>query len=198
MEQVWNREIRKTQLTMADRAVLSVFIVLSILGFWLAYRIQSNVEEERRLNLECKQWPSVTGRILKSQVVYHKARKNSYSTLDVEYEYEVGSQKYTGHKLAYGFRGQYLVMGSDIPALKQQYNTGMQINVYYDPADPGEAVLSRDGIVQPLTDLDNVIFMLAIGIGMLIAAAKIYREKTRTVIVISKAVSSVPDLKRWE
>lgn len=98
-------------------------------------------------------WQAAPGRILESRVVSrtrHAAGKILHSHYPhVVYEYAVGSQRYVGERLAFGH-----AVGLGVAAWVQRrlakYPAGAACTVYYDPADPAEAVLERRTAANPI------------------------------------------------
>ena len=121
-----------------------IFILaLGALGIFLIfYSIRSRKKAEAS-----QAWPSTMGRIVAAEV------KRSVSTDDddrtrysyypsVQYEYSVGSQTYTGKRIAFGGVTGYS-SESRAAADLAHFPQGSQVAVYYNPEKPGEAVLER-------------------------------------------------------
>ncbi len=54
----------------------------------------------------------------------------------------MAGQDYTGRDLTFGFTQGY-GNTSKAQSMLEKYPVGAQVNVYYNPADPGQAVLER-------------------------------------------------------
>ncbi|NLE44237.1 MAG: DUF3592 domain-containing protein [Chloroflexi bacterium] len=122
----------------------SIFVVaLLALGVFL---IVSSVRSRRKASAS-QDWPLTTGQITSAQV------KRSASTDDdghtsyayypaVEYVYQVGNQVFTGKRIAFGG-----ITAQSSPSRAEttleSYPLGGQVNVYYDPEKPSDAVLER-------------------------------------------------------
>jgi hypothetical protein len=81
------------------------------------------------------------GVITKSTLKCHSGSKGGKTySLDVEYDYEVDGRKFTGTRYCYGEMstndGTWSKVQKELPA-------GKTVPVYYDPADPSDAVLRR-------------------------------------------------------
>jgi hypothetical protein len=89
-------------------------------------------------------WPSTPGRIVRSgtmaQTVTHADAPSSIRNVaDVAYEYTVGGRTYRGSRI--GVAGS--TGGPDVAATLARYHVGALVTVFYDPADPKNAVLER-------------------------------------------------------
>jgi len=112
-------------------------------GVFLIYRTRKN-KQQADASLG---WPSTPGQILAADVQHGVStdsdgdRRDSYSPR-VRYSYHANNADYTGDKLGFGFVTGY---GSESKARAalMKYPIGGQVTVYYDPADPGNAVLER-------------------------------------------------------
>ncbi|MBU2611188.1 MAG: DUF3592 domain-containing protein [Chloroflexi bacterium] len=92
-------------------------------------------------------WPTTQGRIIEARVSESTStdsdgdERTSYSP-KVEYTYNVAGQEYKGDKITFGFTQGYGRYAKAQAALAS-YPLGAQVNVYYDPANPADAVLER-------------------------------------------------------
>jgi hypothetical protein len=91
-----------------------------------------------------KNWPSVNGVILTSEVAASRRRgRNGVSYYPfVMYEYTVNGQRYKGNRLRFGAE-----MGYGFPGMVQRtldkYPPGGTATIYYNPDNPNEAVLEQ-------------------------------------------------------
>jgi hypothetical protein len=89
-------------------------------------------------------WPAVKGKIVLAGVETSSSTDEDGSTSRrysprVEYAYTVSGRKYTSHQAAVGSRRTY---GSRSAAeAKLAYRSGQQVDVYYNPQKPSQAVL---------------------------------------------------------
>lgn len=79
----------------------------------------------------------------------------------ISYRYSVGEQTFTSQRFSFGQGPSYLTY-QEAEAVLDQYQPGDEINVYYNPDNPEEAVLER----QPQGSKSN----LVIGIVLLVPA----------------------------
>ena len=133
--------------------------VLGALLFWQAWRRQQKVKASMS-------WPYVPGRVIAASV-RQVVERGDAQTRDitnyvpfVQYEYQVGGQNYQGNRLAFQEKGY----NSHKKAFKlvAAYPAGNPVSVYYDPANPQNAVLERKAHGNN--------FLLAVG-GILVLAA---------------------------
>ena len=93
--------------------------------------------------LRCRNWPRVMGKIESHGITHDHTSHGDNDGGDryipfATYVYFVDGQKYHGKRISFGDHG-----GSSKYAQKavEGYYIGMDVAVFYDPKDPGEAVL---------------------------------------------------------
>jgi len=122
--------------------LLMIGLVTAIFGYYLTKTMSLPYIKEARGS---KAWPSVEGTILFSEV---KARKTSEGGTsyypEVSYEYVVNGRTYTEGRIETIVQG----MGSRRSAEKKitLYPKGNKVKVYYEPDNPGNAVLEHGWI----------------------------------------------------
>src|SRR5262245_38871502 len=90
----------------------------------------------RAMNRKAAAWPEVGGEIVRSSLEYdpHDSDRDS---LTIVYRYSVGGIPFESSRASYSFR----------PVSRERrlrdYPVGRKVTVFYDPADPGRAVLER-------------------------------------------------------
>ena len=88
-------------------------------------------------------WPSVTGAVVNSYVEeYRDADQSPSYYARVVYQYAVDGELYASQQVSFGIVKSYAGQNGASKAL-QAYPVGKEVTVYYDPADPAEAVLER-------------------------------------------------------
>ena len=92
-------------------------------------------------------WPSVMGRVVTSNIeISHSHDSDGGSstayTPRIVYEYEVLGHRYHGDRVNFGATLGY-GNANTAQAVVDRYVPGNNIRVYYDPNNPGEAVLER-------------------------------------------------------
>ena len=104
--------------------------------------------------LKTPAWPTVEGQVVESRIT-----SGSEGTAHVEYEYEVAERRYRNDRIATGFFfgnvGAILV--------QRRYPLEKRVRVYYDPDDPGNAVLETGIPASAWVML--VIGLIAAGVG---------------------------------
>lgn len=118
-------------------------LVFAGIGAFLLYRsLQTRKRAEASQN-----WPSTLGQVVESRVTHSTSidseggSSDTYSPV-VEYTYQVGGQEYRGKDIAFGFKQGYGSPGK-AEAVTARYPEGGSVTVYYDPANPKQAVLER-------------------------------------------------------
>lgn len=90
------------------------------------------------MNARAADWPDTRGVIALSE--HRQATDGDNDSVRIEFDYAVGGQQHRGRTVSYvGLPAQ----AADKAALVARYPVGREVRVYYDPADPGRAVLER-------------------------------------------------------
>jgi len=117
----------------------------------------------RRLASASARWPTVTGIVTASGVIEEAIedksnddksfiRKIHRYQVDLRYAYEVGKRDFVGTAAGWGWTAIYGLHDVAEKAASQ-YHPGQPVTVYYDPEQPGNAVLepdNRQGSLAPL------------------------------------------------
>lgn len=99
---------------------------------------------QRKQGNASQSWPTTTGTIL-STTLSQQSRRNSQGYHDVtyaptvEYTYEVNGNSYRSDKINAGWTVSYDLGNAQNKI--NQYQPGARITVYYNPANPADAVL---------------------------------------------------------
>ena len=140
--------------------------VLGALLLWLGWRGQQKMKASMA-------WPYVLGKVVAASV-RQVVERGDAQTRDitnyvpfVQYEYQVGGQNYQGNRLAFQEKGY----NSHKKAFKlvAAYPAGNPVSVYYDPANPQNAVLERKAH-------GNNILLVVGGILVLAAIASLFKK----------------------
>ncbi|GAB4495436.1 MAG: DUF3592 domain-containing protein [Anaerolineales bacterium] len=91
-----------------------------------------------------KTWQTTSGKITRSETRALKKRdidgkESVRSAPAIAYEYTVNGKRYQGERISLA----EIIPESDIEPLLARYPVGAQVTVYYDPANPRQAVLER-------------------------------------------------------
>lgn len=91
------------------------------------------------MNAKAADWPDTRGVIALSE--HRQATDGDNDSVRIEFDYEVADQRHRGSTVSYvGLPAQ----SAEKAALVARYPVGREVKVYYDPADPGRAVLERE------------------------------------------------------
>jgi Protein of unknown function (DUF3592) len=118
---------------------------------------------QRQLASASARWPTVAGTITMSDVIEEaieekdnddksRIRKIYRYQVDLRYAYQIGKRDFVGTAANWGATAIYGLRELAEKAANQ-YRQGQPVTVYYDPAQPGNAVLepdSRQGSLAPL------------------------------------------------
>ena len=137
-----------------------VGVGLIFLGLWFFLHNRRTA----RMLREAGRWPSVEGRIVRSELERMPGAKIRYRSR-IEYEYNVAGQSHTGKTVALG--GDVQGSRSRAKVRCDNYPEGSNVDVYYNPSDPQEACLERkhDGA---LLEIAAALFGVGIGIALLL------------------------------
>jgi uncharacterized integral membrane protein len=117
----------------------------------------------RRLASESARWPTAAGIVTTSDVIEEALEDKSNDNksfirkiyryqLDLRYAYQVGKRDFVGTSAGWGWTAVYGLRDVAEKAAGQ-YQPGQAVTVYYDPEQPGNAVLepdNRQGSLAPL------------------------------------------------
>jgi len=143
-------------------------LIFAGIGAFLLYKNN----QSRKKASASQSWSSTTGQITEAHVNRSTSTDSegdmsySYSPA-VQYTYQVAGQAYSGKNLTFGFTTGFS-SSSKAEAIIARYPVGSQVTVYYDPANPGEAVLERKAGGSTASLVLGIIFLvvgLCIGCG---------------------------------
>ncbi len=132
-------------------------------GAYLVYRAL----QDRKKAAESVSWPSTGGQITEARVERTEHTDSdgdsSYSYVPtVRYSYQVGEQVLTGKRIGFGF-GKGYGRPAKAEAALARFAVGSAVTVYYNPADPADAVLERTAT--------GLTAGLIVGVALLLVAA---------------------------
>ncbi|MDD3296429.1 MAG: DUF3592 domain-containing protein [Candidatus Omnitrophica bacterium] len=130
--------IKCKKVNMAKRIFFLLFAIAGIGIEFFAYSVYKDSQD-------AKAWPMTAGRVISSEIHSHRSHSASsrhssimYSA-GVAFEYSVAGRTYTSKKISLGECGSS--SRSDAQKVVDKYPQGKEIAVYYNPANPGSAML---------------------------------------------------------
>ncbi|HSN93750.1 MAG TPA: DUF3592 domain-containing protein [Anaerolineaceae bacterium] len=124
---------------------IGILLELALLALGILL-IRKHTKSKRKAT-EALNWPKALGRVTHSEILRSESSDEdgtSYSyTPHIEYEYQVSGQNYCNKQVVFGgFSGT----SSKKPAEKVVYKYPLNdsVSVYYNPANPNEAVLEQN------------------------------------------------------
>jgi len=125
---------------------------------------------------QAKSWPAVTGTITHSEIERYTDSDGTTYSADLEYVYEVDGREYAATR--YRFGG--FTSSSDrsyASGIVRAHPVGAEVDVFYNPDDPADAVLSRgvggsDYFIALFLTPFNIVMLGLWGIGI----AAVYRK----------------------
>ena len=143
--------------------LLSILFMLALIavGVLFMYRAVSG----RLKSKKAQQWPTVTGRVLSSEVVEDRLRSaTGKATIafipDISYEYIVNGQAHTGNSVIFGETVYDYISASRIC---EKFAVDTEPRVYYNPERTDESVLLPQA-TEGLRSLIPGIFFIVSGI----------------------------------
>jgi hypothetical protein len=86
-------------------------------------------------------WPSTPGKVTSSQLMIGGSRSSRWYKAQVAYTFAVNGQSYTGEKVFFG-DSRFRSRGKP-ESVVDRYREGAEVEVFYDPQQPQQAVLER-------------------------------------------------------
>jgi hypothetical protein len=117
-------------------------------------------------------WPSAVGMVTGTAARAHRTDgSTSHYFPTVSYAYAVAGRQFTGSRVAFGPAAHLRGYATAEQAMAH-YTIGGQLPVYYNPRNPGEAVLERRGATAMVWVVAGFVFLLTatVPICMVIAA----------------------------
>ena len=141
--------------------IVTVFQLLTAVGLIL---IVHEIKELNQLEVE-KQWPSVEGIIISSEVIGERAYRP-----DITYKFSVNGVSYVQKSFLQmpafvGRRGKYDAASK----LAEMYPAGNTVRVFYNPENPDISRLKTGAPVQVYLRLSLAVFLLSAGVFMILA-----------------------------
>lgn len=122
-----------------DFILVIIWVAIGSLGTWGVLRISLDDLAMRRKNKECRDWLLTSG-----TVILAETKRLSHRTLEprIRYNYVVNDQEFASEQIAFGYSAEYLGTLT-INEFLAQYPKGQNLEVFYDPTDPSQAVLKK-------------------------------------------------------
>jgi hypothetical protein len=120
--------------------LLGLFLT-ALFGGLFAWAVYSFVEAQAS-----QKWPSVQGKVISAGLGTKvgrtsRGRRTVEYSAAVVYQYTVQGQEHTSAQLAFGPEQNYSFVAR---AVAERYHKDQKVTVYYDPANPKNAVLQRE------------------------------------------------------
>ncbi len=155
--------------TLNDPISVVIAVVVSLIFVLLACLFVALWISDLRKARATRSWPTTTGRILHARVSRYEGYVrggggyHTYYDPAVTYEYTVDGTTYQGKRIAIG-TGYSTQARNAVKRRISAYHAGKEVQVFYDPADPKQAVLEH-GIEG------GVMLLILAGITLVVVAA---------------------------
>ncbi len=119
-----------------------------------------------------KNWPTVPGKVVVSEVDRHRSDKGSSTySANVVYDYKVESTTYSAKRVSFGDSRSSNPAGAR--TIQNKYKLGMEVPVHYSPKEPSLAVLEPGvtGATMLLPGIGGVFFLVGCAMAFFLPAA---------------------------
>jgi hypothetical protein len=162
MENIMPASLSNLLINVDPMLVFILAVMLGVLGLILSVVYRSKIKADR----ESKNWPSAPGKITFSRVeeraghrrVGQGSRSATYIPL-IKYSYTVNGTPYQGDHIGNGIYQTFSRLGPS--RWVKRYPIHADVKVYYNPADPANALL------EPTSSSNIVGLVLALGVDLL-------------------------------
>jgi hypothetical protein len=145
---------------------LFFFLIFFVVGGGLAYWGWTVLQKAQAST----SWPSVSGRVVESDVSYWNDEDGNYYRPEVSFEYTVDGRQYEATRINFSSDQSYDTT-DDAWEVANRYPTGETVSVYYDPEEPETAVLEPGATTGSylLLAIGAVFILVSLVIGPIIA-----------------------------
>ncbi|MCH9693481.1 MAG: DUF3592 domain-containing protein [Gammaproteobacteria bacterium] len=147
-------------------------LLLVVLGYALAFLLDG-AAPSLLVQTASKDWPSTTGVITHSDVIEESSVDDDSSyRADIRAHYQVDRKKYRLYEIYPGHSALGSSSNIELVRLSSRYRVGKSVPVYFNPLDPGEAVLETGVHGRTLFILAFAIVPAALGVWLLLWAIR--------------------------
>ncbi|MEK6220634.1 MAG: DUF3592 domain-containing protein [Chloroflexota bacterium] len=114
-------------------------------GFGLVIRnLKKGSKEAKDYRAQAQSWQKTRAKILKSAVTWSGGEaESSRQIADIHYEFQVEGVAYSNSEILAGDKYFSARQGRQSLAVVDKYPVGLEVDVFYNPANPEEAALER-------------------------------------------------------
>jgi len=123
-------------------AVVVPLLLIAGLGVFLYRRSQ----QAKVAKAAAQSWPQTKGTVLTSSVESRRSGNSTSTYPVVVYQYEVKGKTYRNQTISAGDQFLNVRVIGQAQKTVNRYPAGAKVTVYYNPADPGDAVLKNRSI----------------------------------------------------
>jgi hypothetical protein len=122
-------------------AICALILPVLIIG-GVVYVIRRSGQKAKALNQSAQLWPSTTGTVITSRV---EVSGGDYTSVNphIVYKYQVNGYEYQSDQIRAGDVVMSYSGGRSAYDLVDKYPVGLEVTVYYDPANPSMSCLIR-------------------------------------------------------
>jgi len=112
---------------------------------------------QKRKVRESQGWPQTVGRVSKADLVVDTGPDSNGCSVSVTYEYQVDGVRHAGNRI--GFRRRWYIRKQRAETELARYAVHSEVPVFYDPAKPGDAVLTRESVDGVLLIVSGILLL---------------------------------------
>lgn len=135
-------------------------LIFTVAGYFVTFYVGAPILDNAKAS---ESWPKVTGTITKSRVATSRHDGKTMHKAEVTYRYQFEDQDYTGDVVWFG-GGYSSSSRSGAAETVRNYPVGEKVDVYVDPADPGNAVLEPGAFFSSYALFAGGLLFLAVGV----------------------------------
>lgn len=147
-------------------------LLFTVIGYFVAFWFGKPILDNAKAS---QTWPKTAGEITHSSVSTSRSRSNGKNktlySFDVTYNYQVKGEKFTSSNVFFGGDASSSD-SSGAYQITRRYPTGAKVDVFYDPKNPGSAVLEPGAHWQSY--LVYGIGLLFLLVGFLLAGSSLF------------------------
>ena len=138
-----------------------VFVVVGGAAVWSGFELRDRAQRMIR-------WPSVPGSVTGTDIVADGTFEDGSAAYypRISYKYVVAGKEYSSQRRSLINVGAGRFLRAGLRKTVERYPVGSEVTVFYDPADPSEAILERPDPVLGPTLLCAFGGMLAVGVPL--------------------------------
>ncbi|MBI1249087.1 DUF3592 domain-containing protein [bacterium] len=143
-------------------------LLFTVIGYVIAFYVGKPILDNANASND---WPSVHGEIIRSEVATRRSDGKTMYSFDIVYQYKVEGRELKCSNVYFGGEGSSS-NSSSAYSVTDRYPKGTQVDVYYEPDHPANAVLEPGAHWQSYLLFGAGLVFL--GVGLLIVGSSVF------------------------